>query len=142
MIVLDSMVLSALMREKPDTKITGWINNQLPLAICTTAINTFEIRHGIQRLPAGLRRRSLAANFERALSTIFLDRVLPFDALAADHAARLWAERERRGLNIAIADTMIAGIVLAYGATIATANGKDFRDLGARVINPWDAADT
>jgi toxin FitB len=136
------MVLSALMRDVPDAAVTHWINIQPAPAIWTTSINTFEIRHGIQRLPDGLRRRSLAVNFERALSTIFLDRVLPFDALAADHAARLWAERERRGSNIAIADTMIAGIILAYGATVATRNVKDFRDLGARVINPWDTVST
>ena len=142
MIVLDSMVLSALMRDTPDADITRWLNNQPPPAIWTTAINTFEIRHGIQRLPEGLRRRSLATTFERALATILLDRILPFDALAAEHAGRLLAEREQRGLNVALADTLIAGIVLAFGATIATANVKDFRDLGARVINPWETAST
>ena len=142
MIILDSNVLSSLMRDIPDPDIARWLNLQPPETVWTTAITTFEIRYGIHRMPVGIRRRRLTATFERLLATVFIDRILPFDAKAADQTARLSAERARRGLNIELADTMIAGIVLAYGASLATGNVKDFRDLGARVINPWDAAST
>ena len=138
MIILDSDVLSAMMHEVPDAAVKSWLDKQPTDLIGTTSITIYEVRKGIERLPAGVRQRRLAATLERLLATHFLNRVFVFDALAAERAAFLSANRERVGLNIALGDTLIAGIVLAYDATIATGNVKDFRDLGARVVNPWE----
>ena len=140
MIVLDSDVVSALMRDPRSEAIHDWIEAQVPRSLYITVITVFEVRNGIALLPAGIRREGLRAAWEEIVSREFLGRILKIDVEAAVQAADLAAERKTRGLNIDIADTMIAGIVLAHDATIATGNVKDFCDLGARVVNPWEAS--
>jgi len=140
MIVLDSDVVSTLMLEIRDKRLEEWLNRQPILSLVTTTITVYEIQRGIDLLPEGHRRRRLSTAFGAILSSGFQNRILPLNNAAAREAARLSAERTKRGLNIGWQDTMIAGIALANGAVVATRNFKDFRDLGARVINPWDAS--
>ena len=139
MIVLDTNVLSALMSPTPDPAIVAWLDPLPESFVWTTAITVFEIRSGIELLPLGRRRRVLDEAFARVLATDLRRRVLPFDAAAAQAAGALEARRRRTGFTDDVRDTQIAGIVLARQATLATRNTKDFRSLGARVINPWDA---
>jgi len=140
MIVLDSPVISSLMQATPDQAVQEWIERQPVPIIFTTSVTVYEIQRGIALLPEGHRKRRLDAAFAVIITSEFQSRVLSFDSTAARRAAELSANRTLRGLNIGWQDTMIAGIALANGAAIATRNVKDFRDLGARVVNPWDAS--
>jgi predicted nucleic acid-binding protein len=137
-ILLDSNVISALMRPDPDGKVLAWCDRQPRSSIWTTSITVFEIQFGLQIMPAGEKRDALLAEM-----VFFLDRiehrVAPFDEEAARHAAELMALRQKRGRPVELRDTMIAGIVLARHAALATRNIDHFDDLSASIVNPWAA---
>jgi hypothetical protein len=140
MIVLDSNVLSAMMRSKHSPKVIAWLRTVPAEAVWTTAITIFEIRHGIESLGNSVSRQALQLAFERASAHVLRSRVLSFDAAAADEAAMLLAERQRRGRSVDLRDTQIAGIVRARKATLATRNIRDFADAGISLVDPWTAA--
>ncbi len=137
MIVLDTNVLSALMRQSPDQKVIDWLDKQPRSSIWTTSVTILEIRFGLQVLPLGKRRSVLIQAFEKALVDKIESRVAPFDTVAAQQAADLMASRHKRGQPGELRDTMIAGIVLACHATLATRNVSHFEDLVVPVVNPW-----
>lgn len=137
MIVLDTNVVSALMRADPDAAVIDWLDRQTAGAVWITAVTVFESRLGLARLPAGRRRRALEAGFERIVSEALGHRVLSFDSAAAAAAARLAAARARAGRPVDVRDTMIAGIVAAQRATLVTGNVRHFADLDVPVIDPW-----
>lgn len=138
MILLDTNVLSALMRQIPDADVIQWLDGQPRTSVWTTAITVFEIRFGLQILPAGKRRTSLLATFDRLLTDLLQQRIAHFDTAAAQHAADLMATRQKKGRSGELRDTMIAGIALASRATIATRNVKHFEDISSSVVNPWN----
>ena len=137
MIVLDTNVLSALMRREPDAAAVAWLDGQSAESIWTTAITVFEIRFGLELLVPGRRRRQLETAFSRAISEDLEDRVLPFDEEAAREAASRAAERQRAGRRIDFRDLEIAGIVSTRRATLATRNVRHFQDLGIALVDPW-----
>jgi predicted nucleic acid-binding protein len=137
MIILDSDVLSALMQEQPNPTVQQWVKSQSVRRLYLTSISVFEIQRGISLLPDGHRKLRLGSAFAVIVTSEFQNRILSFDRTAARMAAELSAQRKLNGINVGVQDTLIAGIALAYDATIATGNVKDFRDLGARVVNPW-----
>jgi predicted nucleic acid-binding protein len=137
-IILDTNVLSALMRQTPDKGVIAWLDRQPRTSVWTTAVTILEVRFGLQILPAGKRRTLLIQAFEATLDSIG-KRVAPFDAAAAQQAGDLMASRQKKGRPVELRDTMIAGIVLAHNATIATRNTKHFDDISASVVNPWAA---
>jgi predicted nucleic acid-binding protein len=139
MILLDTNVLSALMRQSPDKQVVAWLDKQPRTSIWTTSVTVLEIRFGLQILPAGKRRSLLIQAFDTVLAEKIGGRVAPFDTAAAQHAGDLMAMRHKKGLPGELRDTMIAGIVLACYATLATRNTPHFRDLSVPVINPWAA---
>jgi len=139
MVILDSNVISELMGEKPDERVLRWLDLQSQLSIWTTTVTLFELRYGVLAMPAGKRRRALEAHLERWLAEILERRVLGFDQAAAEHAWELAAGRRRTGRPAALRDTMIAGIVLASHAKLATRNVKHFEDIAPSVVSPWDA---
>lgn len=141
MILLDTNVLSALMRREPDKLVVRWLDGLPPESIWTTAITVFEVRFGLEILESGRRRRLLEEAFASALSEDFDGRVLPFDDAAADAAGRLAAERRRAGRVVEIRDAQIAGIATARKATIATRNTRHFEGLGLSLIDPWSVVD-
>ncbi len=137
MILLDTNVLSAVMRRDPDRVVLRWLDG-LPLeSVWTTAITVFEVRFGLEILESGRRRRALEEAFARALMEDFEGRVLPFDDAAAHAAGRLAAERRRAGRNMEIRDAQIAGIAAARKAAIATRNLRPFEGIGVALIDPW-----
>lgn len=138
MILLDSNVMSEFMTPSPDVRVARWLDCQPRSSIWTTSINLFEIRAGLKMLPAGRRRTALEAHFEQLLQIAIQGRVLNFDTEAAVCAAQLAADRRSRGRVVDERDTMIAGIVLANHATLATRNVKHFEDIAPSVVNPWD----
>jgi toxin FitB len=139
MILLDTNVVSELMLPKPDLHVIRWLDRQPQSSIWTTSITVFEIRCGLQTMPAGKRQTGLAAFFDRWLNEVIQHRVAPFDDAAAQYAAGLFAERQKTGRPGELRDTMIAGIVLASQANLATRNVKHFEEIAESVVNPWGA---
>lgn len=137
MIILDTNVLSALMRQAADENVVAWLDKQPRTSIWTTSVTILEIQFGLQILPAGKRRSSLIKAFETVLMDELGQRVAPFDMVAAQQASELMASRHKKGRTVELRDTMIAGIVLASHATLATRNTPHFEDLSVPVINPW-----
>lgn len=138
MIILDTNVLSALMRSEPDAVVVNWLDEQVAESIWITSITLFEARFGLALLPEGSRRQQLTARFDDLLVSDFENRVLLFDQAAARQAADLAAQRKQAGRSIDMRDTFIAGIALARKARIATRNTRHFDDLPGTVINPWN----
>jgi predicted nucleic acid-binding protein len=136
-IILDTNVLSALMRTAPEAAVVGWLDRQPAESIWITSITLFETRLGLALLPKGRRRQSLEAAFERLLEEDLEHRVLDFDSAAARVAASVAAARQGAGRSVDVRDTQIAGIALARRATLATRNVRHFQDLSVSVIDPW-----
>ena len=137
MIVLDTNVISALMRREPEKPVVKWLDAQPAASVWITAITSMEIRFGLQTMPKGRRQDALIRAFEMMLKTMIEGRIASFDAEAGIQAAELMAQRKRKGRPAEVRDTMIAGIVLANRATLATRNTQHFEDLPVTVINPW-----
>ncbi len=138
MILLDSNVISEFMLAKPNMKVISWLDRQPSSSIWATSISIYEIRYGLQSMPAGRKQSSLMASFERWLAGVVQQRIASFDEAAARQAADLAAEHRRKGRPSDPRDTMIAGIVLASHATLATRNVKHFDDIAKSVVNPWE----
>lgn len=138
MIVIDTNVLSALMREVPDQPVIDWLDRQAAESIWITSITVFEARLGLALLPRGKRRQALEVAFHSLVVEDLEGRVLDFDQPAAEAAAQLAAGRQRKGQTIDMRDTQIAGIVIARHAALATRNVRHFSDLAVDLINPWD----
>ena len=140
MIILDTNVLSALMRKAPDAAVVAWLDSQPAESIWITSVTLFEARLGLALLPDGKRRAALVSAFARLLEEDLENRVVDFDAGAAIEAAELAAQRQRAGRPVDIRDTQIAGIALARRATLATRNARHFADLTINVVDPWHAS--
>jgi hypothetical protein len=138
-IILDTNVLSALMRTTPDAAVVTWLDGQPAESVWITSITVFEARLGLAVLPQSRRRRALETAFTRLLEDDLENRVLDFDMAAASSAASLAAERQRAGRSTDMRDTQIAGIALARHATVATRNVRYFADLKVPVVDPWTA---
>lgn len=138
MIILDTNVLSAIMRPVPDPQVLAWMNQQPRTSLWTTSVTVLELRFGVQIMPPGRRQSALVQALAAAMEKVE-HRVAPFDLSAAQHAADLAALRKKQGRPGEFRDTMIAGIVLAYNASLATGNTAHFQDIQARIINPWTA---
>ena len=136
MIILDTNVISALMRDPADVTVAQWLDRQPPTSIWTTSVSVFELRFGLKIMPAGKRQFLLAQKLKLILEMID-HRIAVFDLAAAEHAADLAAIRKKKGQSGEMRDTMIAGIVLAHNAILATGNVTHFQDISATVVNPW-----
>jgi hypothetical protein len=139
MIILDTNVVSELMRSRPDERIPQWLDQQPRTSIWTTSVTVFEIRFGLESMPVSKRRIALMDSFESWLGEVVEQRIANYDETAARRSAELAAERQRRGRPGELRDTMIAGIVLASHATLATRNIKHFEEIAPSLVNPWDA---
>jgi toxin FitB len=139
MIILDTNVLSALMRETPDARVVAWLDRQPRTSVWTSSITVLEIRFGL-RIMAGGKRRSMLEQAFGAILEKLGGRVAAFDVAAARQAGDLMAARHRKGRPGDLRDTMIAGIVLTRHATLATRNTAHFEDAQVALINPWTAA--
>jgi predicted nucleic acid-binding protein len=136
-ILLDTNVLSALMRREPAGEVVAWLDAQPPESIWTTSITVFEIRLGLEILADGRRRRRLEEAFAQALDEDLENRVAVFDRSAAEAAGRLAAARRRAGRPVEIRDVQIAGIATARRATLATHNRRHFEGFGVDLVDPW-----
>jgi predicted nucleic acid-binding protein len=137
MIVLDTNVISALMRPEANAPIVDWVDAKRASDLWTTAVSLMEIRTGLLLMPFGKRQEMLTSGFDRLLGGLLKGRLLPFDASSAEHASNVALTQQRRGNNVGIGDIQIAGIALANGAILATRNMKDFHDLDIPLVDPW-----
>jgi predicted nucleic acid-binding protein len=137
-IILDTNILSALMRSTPDAVVVEWLDNQPTESVWTTAVTVFEIWTGITLLDNSQRREGLTASFQTVLTDFLDGRVLPFDEAAAHYGGVLAAQRQRAGKVAEIRDVQIAAIALARRGTVATRNARHFRWPTVKVVNPWD----
>lgn len=138
MTILDTNVISAMMNDPPEEKVVVWLDRQVLSSVWMTSITVFEIQAGLGTMAAGKRQAALSQVFERILSSID-HRVAVFDEEAARVAANLTAFRQKKGRVGELRDTMIAGIVVAHNASLATRNVTHFSDIQATVVNPWTA---
>ena len=138
MIVLDTNVISSLMRPEENPVVVQWLDGQPKRSVWTTATTILEVRYGLLILPAGRRRESLVARFDHVLDDSLEGRVLKFDRLSAERAAEISARRRTVGRTVDAHDTQIAGIVMSRNATLATRNVRDFDDLDMPLVNPWE----
>ncbi len=137
MIVLDTNVISEILRPQPDSKVSDWLAMQPLSALFTTAISQAEVFYGVTLLPEGRRRNDLMAATRPIFENDLSGRVLAFDADAAVSYADIATNRRRLGRPISQFDAQIAAIVHSRGATLATRNVRDFIDCGIAVIDPW-----
>lgn len=139
MIILDTDVVSELMKSAPDGAVARWVADQQATTLYTTSITQAEVLHGILLLPAGKRRAALEAAAEAMFDEDFGGRVLPFGGDAARAYAQIAAQRRRLGRPISNFDAQIAAITRTARAAVATRNASDYEDCGIKVINPWHA---
>lgn len=137
MILLDTNVISELVRPVPDTGVEAYVRAAAPEVTFTTAICLAEIRYGLARMPSGRRRDDLASRIDRLFASGFQGQVLPFDAACAAPYGEIRAAREAAGKPVTVEDAMIAAIARTHGATLATRNVTDFANCGINVANPW-----
>jgi predicted nucleic acid-binding protein len=136
--LLDTNVLSELMRESPEPIVVAWVDSQSESSLQTTAVTQAEILAGIALLPAGKRRDALASGAEQLFQQEFRGRCLVFGSSAAEQYALVRAQRQSAGRPISTEDAQIAAIALAARLNIVTRNTKDFDGIdGLKVINPW-----
>jgi len=138
MIILDTNVLSELMRPRPVPRVLDWVAKQPAAELFTTAITQGEILYGIELLAAGRRREGLLAAAEAMFREDLGGRVLSFGSEAAADFGRIAAHRRALGRPISHADAQIAAIARTQRADLATHNVADFRDCGIEVLDPWN----
>ncbi|GFO56512.1 ribonuclease VapC [Geomonas sp. Red276] len=137
-IILDTNVISELMRQKPDETVLDWFAHRQADVFYITAIVQSEIALGISLLPPGKRRDALAAAAEGMFSDEFVDRCLPFDAECADLYASVVSASRQSGISMTTEDAQIAAIALSVGYPLATRNVKDFQHIsGLSIHDPW-----
>jgi toxin FitB len=140
MIVLDTNVLSELMRPKPSARVVAWVAKQPAAELFTTAITEAEIFLGIELVTRGKRREGLLAAAEAMFAEDFLGRVFAFDSNAARVFSKIAAHRRALGRPISHADAQIAAISQVQRAKLATRNVADFEECGLDVVDPWDGS--
>lgn len=138
MILLDTNVLSALMRREPEAVVVQWLDAQPPESVWLPSITVFEVRFGLELLVEGRKKQRLEQAFAKALEEDFENRVVEFDQYAADAAGRIAAKSRKAGRPVEIRDVQIAGITRARRATLATHNVRHFENLGLDLVDPWN----
>lgn len=139
MIILDTNVISELLRPAPEPKVEHWLSAQDGLNVYLTSISEAELRYGLAIMENGKRRAALVDAVDRILREDLAGRILPFDSAAAQSYATIAVARRAAGRPIALADCQIASIAHIRGATVATRNTPDFEGCGVDLINPWAA---
>jgi predicted nucleic acid-binding protein len=136
-ILLDTNVVSALMRRDPDPAVVAWLDDQAAESVWTTSITVFEVQTGLELLRPGRRRRELEHAFEELLADDLAGRVQPFDDTAALVAGGIAASQQRAGRSLEVRDIQIAGIAGARKATLATRSLRHFQGLTIALVDPW-----
>lgn len=137
MIILDTNIVSEMMKTAPSRTVLDWLNAQDAASLYVTTITLAEIGYGLRLLPDGQRRRLLAERFDQFIARAFDQRILSFDEAAARAYGDIMGHRKELGRPISVTDGQIAAIARANGFSIATRNIKDFEDSQIALINPF-----
>ena len=137
MIVLDTNVVSELLRPSPDRTVEAWVADRPAADLYFSAVGEAELRYGVALLPPGRRRDALASAIEAILREDFDERILPFDSAAARAYAAIAAARRAAGCAASPADCQIAAIARSRRMAVATRNVRDFDDMGIDLLDPW-----
>ena len=140
MILLDTNVVSELMRLPTDSSVEAWVAGHPAEELFFSAVGEAELRYGVAVMPMGRRRDRLASEIEDMLREDFEGRVLPFDSAAALAYAEVASARRAAGRPAPMADSQIAAIARSRGMAVATRNVRDFAEMGIDVIDPWVGA--
>lgn len=140
MIIVDTNVLSELMRRQPAAEVVRWVDSRPTASLFTTTVTQAEILFGTLLLPRGKRREAIHGAAVKMFEEDFAQRVLPFGPDAAHAYAEIASARRRSGRPISAFDAQIAAIARSAGAALATRNTADFEDCGIAVIDPWREA--
>jgi predicted nucleic acid-binding protein len=139
-IVLDTNIISELMRPQPNPAVVAWVAAQPRSSLYTTSVSEAELFYGICAMPEGRRRSGLAAGAEALFAEEFAGRVLPFSGAAARRYVDIVITRRQAGKPIEAFDALIAATALVAGAAVATRDVGGFEGCGLTLINPWEAA--
>src|SRR5579864_8040285 len=139
MIIVDTNVVSEMMRAVPEPIVLRWFSSQTDEDLKITAITLAEILYGIELLASGKRRDALRAGAEKMFGVVFAGHILTFDDKAASAFAVITSSRRKQGRPISDFDAQIAAIVRAHGATLDTRDTNDFEGCGVRLVNPWES---
>lgn len=140
MILLDTNVVSEVMKTRPAEAVVAWLNGQDSEKLYVSAITIGEIVYGLHILPDGKRRSGLRERFERFVALAFDQRVLAYEESAARTCGELMSDRKERGLPMSVPDGQIAAIARINHLAVATRNVLDFENCGIEVINPFEFA--
>ena len=138
MIILDTNIVSELMRSAPAESVARWLAGRPATSLCTTTITQAEILLGVHLLPRGKRRDEIEQEAQEVFEKDFAGRLLPFESEAARAYARITSARRRSGRPISQADAQIAAIARSTGYDLATRNVSDFEGCGIELHDPWD----
>lgn len=139
MILLDTNVISELIKPSPEPAVAGFLRRAAPETVFTAVVCEADIHYGLARLPAGRRRNDLTARVSAFSAKSFSGRTLAFDSASASIYGELCATREAAGMPISVENAMIAATARAYGLTVVTRNIDDFVGCGVEIVNPWTA---
>ena len=137
MILVDTNVISELLRPSPEPRVIKWVDAQLIETLYLGAINVAELRFGVALMSAGKRRDRLYESLEKKVFPLFVGRILPFDMLVSEFFAELMAKARVAGLAIGTTDGYIAATAAANGMMVATRDTSPFEAVDVPVINPW-----
>lgn len=138
MILLDTNIISEMMKPLPQTEVVKWLNQQESNQLFISTVTIAEITYGINVLPEGRRRHQIDEAFYKIITTAFKHRVLSFDNAAAQIYGKIMAKRKLSGKPMGIADGQIAAIANSQELALATRNIRDFVDCGLKLINPFE----
>jgi predicted nucleic acid-binding protein len=138
MIILDTNVVSEMIRPAPSERVLQWISSQPALLLYTTSITQAEMMYGMEMLTKGKKKKALEAALSGMFEEDFRNRVLGFDAGCAKYFAEIAATRKALGRPISQFDAQIAAIARSRKAALATRNTTDFSNCGLKLNNPWD----
>lgn len=138
MILIDTNVVSEMMKPSPNKIVLDWIDNQEVDELFISTITLAEISYGLNVLPDGQRRDYLERSFVKAILEAFTGRILAFDDLAAYQYGKIMGHRKNLGKPLGVPDGQIAAIASVHNAIVATRNVRDFVDCGLQLINPFE----
>jgi predicted nucleic acid-binding protein len=138
MILVDTNVVSEIMRVAPSANVLNWLNSQKSSDLYCSAVTIGEIEYGLRILPDGKRRQQLKERFERFVALAFAQRVLTFDEPAARLYGEVMGHRKELGRPMSVPDGQIAAIARSKGFTVATRNTSDFESCGVELANPFE----
>lgn len=140
MILLDTNIVSKVMRAIPDSQVKAWFEAQGDIELVMTAVTVGELHYGVAIMPEGKRRDDVTRRMDQTLEHSFENAILPYDSIPVRIFGQLNSALRQTGTPTGMADAMIAAIALSHDAVVATRNVKHFEPCGVKIVNPFEGA--